>query len=44
MSGLTAAELIAERADSTKHNMGLTTWRGTSGYASHSDAHERLDR
>ncbi len=26
--GHTAAELIAERADSTKDNMGLTTWRG----------------
>jgi hypothetical protein len=25
--GHTAAELIVERADSTKHNMGLTTWK-----------------
>jgi hypothetical protein len=29
ITGHTAAELIAERADSTKPNMGLTTWRGT---------------
>jgi len=27
-SGLTAAELIAERADPAKPNMGLTTWTG----------------
>jgi hypothetical protein len=27
-SGSTAAELIAERADATKPNMGLTTWKG----------------
>ncbi|MGL5256413.1 MAG: virulence RhuM family protein [Proteocatella sp.] len=26
--GHTAAELIGERADSSKHNMGLTTWKG----------------
>lgn len=26
--GHTAAELIAERADATKDNMGLTTWKG----------------
>jgi hypothetical protein len=29
ITGHTAAELIAERADSAKPNMGLTTWRGT---------------
>ncbi len=29
ISGKTAAELIAERADATKPNMGLTTWSGT---------------
>ncbi|MDR0895928.1 MAG: virulence RhuM family protein [Prevotellaceae bacterium] len=29
ITGHTAAELIAERADSTKPNMGLTSWRGT---------------
>ena len=28
ISGLTAAEIIHERADSKKLNMGLTTWRG----------------
>lgn len=28
ISGKTAAELIAERADAAKHNMGLTTWKG----------------
>ncbi len=28
VSGKTAAELIAERADATKPNMGLTTWKG----------------
>lgn len=28
VSGKTAAELIAERADATKANMGLTTWKG----------------
>jgi hypothetical protein len=28
-AGKTAAELIAERADHTKPNMGLTTWKGT---------------
>jgi hypothetical protein len=27
-TGKTAAELIAERADSTKANMGLSTWKG----------------
>ena len=27
MSGKTAAELIAERADATKPTMGLTTWK-----------------
>jgi len=27
-TGKTAAELIAERADATKPNMGLTSWRG----------------
>ncbi len=27
-TGHTAAELIAERADATKPNMGLTTWKG----------------
>ena len=26
--GKTAAELIAERADHTEHNMGLTAWKG----------------
>ncbi len=29
ISGKTAAELIAERADATKPNMGLTSWKGT---------------
>jgi len=29
ITGKTAAEIIAERADSTKPNMGLTTWRGS---------------
>jgi hypothetical protein len=28
-TGHTAAELIAERADSSKPNMGLTSWKGT---------------
>ena len=28
ISGKTAAELISERADSTKPNMGLTSWKG----------------
>ncbi len=28
ISGLTAAELIAQRADSQKDNMGLTNWQG----------------
>ena len=28
ISGMTAAELIAERADASKPNMGLTTWKG----------------
>jgi hypothetical protein len=28
ISGKTAAELIAERADAANHNMGLTTWKG----------------
>ncbi|MBV1877957.1 MAG: virulence RhuM family protein [Pseudomonadales bacterium] len=28
ISGLTAAELIAQRADSKKDNMGLTNWQG----------------
>ncbi len=28
VSGRTAAELISERADATKPNMGLTTWKG----------------
>lgn len=28
ITGKTAAEIIAERADSTKPNMGLTNWRG----------------
>ena len=27
ITGLTAAELVAKRADSTKANMGLTTWK-----------------
>ncbi len=27
ITGQTAAELVAERADSTKENMGLTTWK-----------------
>lgn len=32
ITGKTAAELIAERADSSKHNMGLTNWKqGPSG-------------
>jgi len=29
ISGKTAAELIAERADAAKPNMGLTSWKGT---------------
>ena len=29
ITGKTAAELIAERADSSKANMGLTSWKGT---------------
>ncbi len=29
-TGLTAPELIAARADATKPNMGLTTWKGSS--------------
>jgi hypothetical protein len=31
ITGMTAAELIASRADSSKPNMGLTTmeWKGT---------------
>jgi hypothetical protein len=29
ISGKTAAELIAERADAAKLNMGLTSWKGT---------------
>lgn len=29
ITGQTAAEIISERADSSKKNMGLTTWRGT---------------
>ncbi len=29
ITGKTAAELIAERADSSKPNMGLTTWKGS---------------
>lgn len=29
ITGKTAAEIIAERADSNKPNMGLTNWRGT---------------
>ncbi len=29
ISGKTAAEIIAERADGNKPNMGLTNWRGT---------------
>lgn len=29
ISGKTAAEIIAERADATKSNMGLTSWHGT---------------
>jgi hypothetical protein len=28
ITGMTAAEIIHERADSTKANMGLTSWRG----------------
>lgn len=28
ITGRTAAEIIAERADATKPNMGLTTWKG----------------
>lgn len=28
VAGKTAAELVAERADATKPNMGLTTWKG----------------
>ncbi len=28
ISGCTAAELIAERADASKNNMGLTSWKG----------------
>ncbi len=29
ITGKTAAEIIAQRADSSKPNMGLTSWRGT---------------
>ena len=29
ITGKTAAEIIVERADNTKPNMGLTSWRGT---------------
>ncbi len=29
ISGKTAAELVSERADTTKPNMGLTSWKGT---------------
>ena len=29
VTGKTAAELIAERANASKPNMGLTSWRGT---------------
>jgi len=29
ITGQTAAEIISQRADSSKKNMGLTTWRGT---------------
>lgn len=29
ITGKTAAEIIAQRADSNKPNMGLTNWRGT---------------
>jgi hypothetical protein len=29
ITGKTAAEIIADRADSAKQNMGLTSWRGT---------------
>lgn len=29
ITGQTAAEIISERADRSKKNMGLTTWRGT---------------
>lgn len=29
VSGKTAAEIIAQRADATKPNMGLTSWKGT---------------
>ena len=29
ITGQTAAEIISERADSSKKNMGLTSWRGT---------------
>ena len=31
ITGKTAAELIAERADSSKANMGLTSWKGYKG-------------
>jgi hypothetical protein len=31
ITGQTAAELIASRADSTKQNMGLTTWKNAPG-------------
>ena len=30
ITGQTAAEIITQRSDSTKENMGLTTWRGSS--------------
>ena len=29
ITGKTAAEIIAERSDRSKPNMGLTNWRGT---------------
>lgn len=36
VTGKTAAELICERADASKANMGLTTWKGSPGGPIHS--------
>lgn len=29
ITGMTAAEIVADRSDSTQPNMGLTSWRGS---------------
>ena len=41
VTGLTAPELIAARADASQPNMGLTTWKG--GFVQRTDAARRLD-